>query len=99
MKILDKMEALEKGATKGPWYSTPFSVWRDNAVSVVNTTEANDSNYIVELRNHAAALLRVAREAENVVNALRTRDMAFHGPASTEVYYLAKALNALEGES
>jgi hypothetical protein len=57
MKTLDELDRLEKEATSGPWFYRPGTFH----------SEA-DGKLIAELRNHARALIDVAKYAKNLLS-------------------------------
>jgi hypothetical protein len=64
---------LEKGATAGPWYYRCGAVQSETDTLLMSTSaargnETQDGKLIAELRNHARALIDVAKYAKNLLS-------------------------------
>ena len=116
---LDKLEALEKAATAGPWKgdrydgTVKYAIEGVDGVMVCHGCNGNsagdnpygfqrseDDEFVMAIRNNAAALIAVARAAEKVVDAVEKQ--ALNGIPMTPhiraiVIMLRDALARLDG--
>jgi hypothetical protein len=97
VKILERLDQLEKEATASPWYYRCGAVQSETDTLLMSTSaargdETQDGSLIAELRNHARALIDVARAADDI----RRKEHMIGGYGSDGIPHLLEALERLE---